>query len=80
MTKKERSIPFVFRANEFGSDILAGRLEMNVSAAVVANHVKIHATTVTKYERGQETNPKMDNFLDLCNLFDLDPRKYFELE
>ena len=80
MTKRERSIPFVFRANEFGNDILAVRLEMAVSASTVANHVKISASTVAKYERGAEDNMKMENFLDLCNLFDLDPRKYFELE
>lgn len=80
MVNKIKSIPMIFRHNEFGSDCLAARTEIGMTCEDVAKHINIHSSTVAKYERGCEENPKMNNFLDLCNLYDLDPRKYFELK
>lgn len=80
MTKRERSIPMVFRYREFGSMIAAMRVEYGFSTAEVASMVKVHQTTINKYERGIEPNMHIQNFIDLCNLYDIDPRDYFELE
>lgn len=80
MVNRTRSIPMVFRAVHFANEIMSRRLEMKLNIREVAELVKVHATTVSKYEQGKEDNMKMDNFLDLCNLFDLDPREFFELE
>lgn len=78
--KKERSIPMIFRATQFGTDVMAARAEMEVSQAVVAHHIGISASWVSDVENGNEVNMKMQNFLAMCNLFDLNPQDYFELE
>lgn len=77
---KERSIPMVFRANQFGTDVLAARVEMEASQAVVAYHIGVSSSWVSAVETGIEPNMKMQNFLAICNLFDLNPTSYFELE
>jgi len=80
MTKRERSIPMVFRHTDFGNDIFTRRLELKLTASEVAQLITVDQSTVSKYERGAEPNMKVGNFLTLCNIFDLDPRNYFELE
>jgi len=80
MVNRTRSVPMVFNNVRFGNDILTRRIELGMTGQNVAELCgDIHAMLVFKYERGLETNPKMDNFLKLCNVFDLDPREYFEL-
>ena len=80
MANRTRSIPMVFRAVHFANEIMSRRLEMKLNIREVGELVKVHATTISTYERAGESNMKMENFLDLCNLFDLDPREFFELE
>lgn len=81
MVTKVRSVRLIFNNVRFGNDILARRLELGLTGNQVATLAgNMHATLVYKYEGGKEENPKMDNFLSLCNVFDLDAREYFELE
>lgn len=81
MVTKVRSVRLIFNNMRFGNDILARRLQLGMTGAEVAVLAgNMHATLVYKYEAGKEENPKMGNFLSLCNVFDLDAREYFELE
>ena len=80
MVNKTRSVPMVFRVTDFGLDIFVMRNQMQLTCEDVGALVGIHGTTVSKYERGTEANMHMGNFLGLCNLYDLDPRNYFELQ
>jgi len=81
MVTKVRSVAMVFNHVRFGNDICARRLELGMTGAEVAKLAgNMHSTLVYKYENGVEDNPKMENFLAFCNVFDLDPRDYFELE
>jgi len=80
MVTKVRSVAMIFNHVRFGNDILACRLELGLKGDTIAALTGcMHATLVYKYEGGKEENPKMENFLALCNVFDLDPREYFEL-
>jgi transcriptional regulator with XRE-family HTH domain len=78
--KRVRSVRMVFNHVRFGNDILARRLELRMSGEEVASLVEVEKTTVYKYERATEPSPKIRHFLAMCNLYDLDPREYFELE
>lgn len=80
MTKKVRSVSMIFNHQRFGNDILASRLEASIPATDTAVLTGLAITTVTRYERGEEPNMKIGHFLLLCNVYDLDPREYFELE
>lgn len=81
MVNKVRSIKMVFNHVRFGNDMLSRRAELGMIGDEVAElSGDMHSTIVYKYENGQEPNPKMENFLAFCNVFDLDPRDYFELE
>lgn len=81
MVTRIRSVPMIFNHVRFGNDMLTRRIELKMTGAEVAELAgNMHATLVYKYERGLEKNPQMVNFLAFCNVFDLDPREYFELE
>lgn len=79
MTKRIRSIPLVFDAVRFGNDVLAHRLEAGLTGEQVARIADMEKSVIFKYERGEEDNMKMQNFLKLCNVWDLDARDYFVL-
>lgn len=79
MVNRTKSIPMLFRHANFGITILAHRTELGLSQDAVGALVGVTGSMVGDYERGKEDNPKMKNFLALCNLFDLDPREFFEL-
>lgn len=79
MAKKTRSIPFVFRKHAFASDILACRVELGVTQREAANSLRCTEAALGSYENAMEDNPKLQNFLDVCNLYDLKPTDYFEL-
>ena len=70
----------VFRALHFGNECLSRRLELKMSGDEVAAMLSFDKTTLYKYEAGKEDNLKMQNFLALCNLYDLNPCEFFELE
>lgn len=78
--KKERSINMVFRKHQFATDIKACRAELGMTLDEVAKNVNITDGQISRYERAEESSPKLQNFLDICNLYDLNPQDYFELE
>jgi len=80
MTKRMRSVPMIFNHVRFGNDCLACRLEAKLTGRALQELISFDITTLYKYERGVEGNMKMANMLELANLYDLDPRDYFELE
>lgn len=77
--KRVRSIPLVFDAVKFGNDVLACRLEAGLTCEQVARIADMEKSGVARYERGEVDNLKMQNFLKLCNVWDLDARDYFVL-
>lgn len=80
MTRRERSVPMVFRAIHFGNECLSRRLELKISGDDAAALLPFDKSQLYRYERGLEPHMKMHNFISLCNLYDLDPREFFELE
>lgn len=80
MVNRTRSIDFVFRKGQFASDIVACRAELGYTQREVARSIgTCTEAALGSYENALEDNPKMQNFLSICNLYDLDPRNYFEL-
>lgn len=77
--KRIRSIDFIFRKNQFATDITASRVELGMTQIEVANHVGLSGSAISDYENAKQENMKLQNFLGLCNLFDLNPHEYFEL-
>lgn len=80
MVNRVRSIPMIFRNVHFGNEILSRRIELQMSGEEAAELLPFDKTTLYKYERGDEENMKLQNFLALCNLYDLDPREFWELK
>ena len=80
MVNRTRSVPMVFNHVRFGNDALTRRIELKLTQDDIVALTGISGATVSVYERGREPRPNMGNFLDLCNVYDLDPREYFELE
>lgn len=80
MIKRIRSVPMVFNHVRFGNDVLTRRLETGMTQADIRFLTGVSDATVSVYEQGKEPRPNMGTFLALCNVFDLDPREYFELE
>lgn len=79
MARRIVSIPLVFNYVKFGSVIYMRRIDAGMMPDEIAYLVGMEKSTVYKYERG-ESNMKMQHFLAFCNVFDLDPREFFELE
>lgn len=79
MVHKVRSIDFIFRKNSFATDIVAARAELGYTQREVAKHLNVTEAALGSYENALEDNPKLQHFLSVCNLYDLDPRNYFEL-
>lgn len=77
---KIRSIPMVFAVNRFATDISAARQEIGLNGDEVAKMLPFDKSSLYKYERGEQENMHIQNFISLCNLYDLDPRDYFELK
>lgn len=80
MVNRTRSVPMRFRAVNFGITCLAMRLELKMSGEHAAELLPFDKSALYRYEKGEEPNMKIQNFLALCNLYDLDPREFFELE
>jgi len=79
MVNKSRSIDFIFRKNTFATDIVAARAELGYSQFEVAKHLNVTESALGSYENALEDNLKMQHFLSVCNLYDLNPLHYFEL-
>ena len=80
MTIKIGSVPMIFNHQRFGNDCLARRLHLRMKVSDIADLIETSASVISRYERGTEPNLHMNVFLKMCNVFDLDPREYFELE
>lgn len=81
MVNKTRSINFVFRKNQFAADIVAARAELGYSQREVARQTGvITEAALGSYENALEDNMKLQHFLAVCNIYDLNPLEYFELE
>lgn len=80
MVNKTRSIPVKFRAIHFGNECLSRRIELKLSGEEAATMLPFDKSALYKYEAGKEDNMKMQNFLALCNLYDLNPAEFFELD
>ena len=79
MVNRIRSIPMEFSAYRFGRDCLQKREELDMGMLEVANLVDLSVATVDNVERAVYRNMLMSTFIAFCNLYDLDPRNYFEL-
>lgn len=80
MVNRTRSVAMVFSHVRFANDILGLRLELGLTGEEIGAISGIEKSTLYKYERATVDNMKMQNYLAICNFYDLDPREYFELE
>lgn len=80
MVNRTRSVPMVFNHIRWANDILAARLEHGLVQDSITTLTGLSGTAISHYEQGKEENPKIAHFLLMCNVYDLDPREYFELE
>lgn len=80
MVTKIRSVPMEFAVNKFATDITQARLELGLSGEEVAELITVDRSALYKYERGEQSNMKMQNFLSICNIYDLNPANYFVLK
>lgn len=77
MSTRTRSIPMVFRKQAFVTEIEQRRLELGLNMTDIEDLSGYHGyRTFTAHV---DQTMKIENFLLLCNLLDLDPRNYFEL-
>lgn len=79
MVNRTRSVPMIFNHVRFGARIFQERFDAGMTFAEVGELVGLNQSTIATYERGED-NMKVQHFLALCNLYDLDPREFFELE
>lgn len=73
-----RSHAMVFAVTKFVQDCEGRRVELGLNQREImtlADYNNYHRLT-----RVKPVNIEMKNFLALCNVFDLDPRDYFELK
>jgi len=80
MTKKIRSVPMVFRAVHFANECMAHRIELKLSLTDVQELTGLSDTTIKNAENAVFPNMHMGNFIAICNVYDLDPREFFELK
>ena len=80
MVNKTRSVAMIFNNIRWGNDILTRRLELKLTQEDISKLTGISTTAISQYETGVEDNPKLSFYLVMCNVYDLDPREYFELE
>ena len=79
MVNRTRSVPMVFRKIHFGNECLASRLELGLTQLDVQTLTGLSTAAISEYERGNQDNMHVGNFLALCNAYDLDPRDFFDL-
>lgn len=80
MVNRIRSIPMEFSANRFGRDCLQKREELGLHMIEVGKLVDLSVATVDNVERAVYRNMLVSTLIAFCNLYDLDPRDYFELQ
>lgn len=73
------NVDFLFDWKGFGEDVRSNRLAMGWTQSELSDYLGYLGSYVSKTERGRPDNIGMKDFLRLCNLFDLNPTKYFIL-
>lgn len=73
-----RSHAMLFAVRRFVLECEGRRVELGLTMKDVENLAEYHAYSHLTFR--QADNIEMKNFLKLCNLFDLDPRDFFELK
>ena len=81
MTTKYRVFNFVFDLPSFGEAL---KMVEPGEIRLVADMLDIDQSTLRNWRNGAYkqpfAHPNMHNFLNVCNLLDLDPRAFFVLE
>lgn len=80
MVKIERNYNWLFCKREFGNDVRAKRIAADLTQEQLGEMVNRTASWVYTVETAKLRGIHVVEFVALCNLFDLDPRKYYELE
>lgn len=80
MVTRMRNIPFKFNAIKFGNEIMIAKIHTGLSNADIAELCGIVPSAISRYERAEEPNMKMQSFLAVCNALDLNPINYFDLD
>jgi len=80
MAKKVRSVPMKFRAVHFANECMAHRIELKLSLTDVQELTGLSDTTIKNAENAVFPNMHIGNFVTICNVYDLDPREFFELD
>jgi transcriptional regulator with XRE-family HTH domain len=78
--KKVRSYPMKFDVSQFANDVSSRRAELGLNTREVGELAELAASLVSRYENALEDNMHLQNFLKFCNVYDIDPRKYFVLD
>ena len=77
MTRKISSVPMVLNIREFVDDVEQARKDAELEHRDIAILTGYHGWF--RIVKAEYDNMRVDSFLKVCNLFDLDPRKYFVL-
>lgn len=77
MTRKISSVPMVLNIRDFVDDVEQARKDSGIEYGEIAVLTGYHGWY--RIVKGEYDNMRVSSFLVMCNLFDLDPRKYFVL-
>jgi len=80
MATHVRSIPMVFDYIQFGTDVRAMMVELQLTSAEVDVLAGYRQGNTSKFATHNKPNPEMNTFMACCNALDLDPRDYFKLK
>jgi len=80
MPKKIRSVPMKFRAVHFANECMAHRIELGLKLSDIEKLTGLSDTTIKNCENAKYPNMHIGHFILICNVYDLDPREFFELD
>jgi len=73
-------VDYAFASSTFGADVRANRLRCGFTQQELANFIGVDGSLISRIERGRYPQLRVTMLLDMCNLFDLNPRKYYILK
>lgn len=77
---KVKQIDYVFDANLFADTIIKLSHEAKMTQREVAEIIGVETATIGNYEMPTKNcQPNMQNFIEVCNLFDINPSDFFSL-
>lgn len=80
MATKHRIVPFEFNWSKFSADLRKNLKAGDIVTA--AQIIGVDYSTLANWRKGAyrgRSYPMMHNFINACNVLDLDPRDYFWL-